>query len=42
MAIAKNDTHKDYTRYAAHCLNMIPATKDQTPAPSTARWQPNG
>jgi hypothetical protein len=29
MAISKNDTHKDYTRYAAHCLNMIPATKDQ-------------
>jgi hypothetical protein len=29
MAIPKNDTHKDYVRYAAHCLEMVPATKDQ-------------
>jgi hypothetical protein len=28
MAIPKNDTHKDYVRYAAHCLEMVPATKD--------------
>jgi hypothetical protein len=29
MAISKSDTHKDYVRYAAHCLAMVPATKDQ-------------
>jgi hypothetical protein len=29
MAIPKSDKHKDYARYAAHCLNMVPTTKDQ-------------
>jgi len=29
MAVSKNDKHKDYVRYAAHCLDMVPATKDQ-------------
>jgi hypothetical protein len=29
MAAPKNDKHKDYARYAAHCLNMVPATRDQ-------------
>jgi hypothetical protein len=29
MAIPKNDKHKEYVRYAAHCLDMVPATKDQ-------------
>ena len=29
MAKPKNDTHKDYVRYAAHCLEMTGATKDQ-------------
>jgi hypothetical protein len=29
MAIPKNDRHKDYARYAAHCLGMvIPATDE--------------
>jgi hypothetical protein len=29
MAVSKNDKHKDYVRYAAHCLNVVPAIKDQ-------------
>ena len=29
MAIPKNTKHKDYSRYAAHCLEMVPGTKDQ-------------
>jgi hypothetical protein len=29
MAIPKNDQHKEYTRYAEHCLNMVTATTDQ-------------
>ncbi len=29
MAIPKNDKHKEYTRYAAHCLNMVAAAKEQ-------------
>jgi hypothetical protein len=29
MAIPKNDTHKDYVRYAEHCLKMLPAVTDQ-------------
>jgi hypothetical protein len=27
--VPKNDTHKDYMRYAEHCLNMVAATTDQ-------------
>jgi hypothetical protein len=29
MAISKNDKHKEYSRYAAHCLKMVPAAGDQ-------------
>jgi hypothetical protein len=29
MATSKGDKHKEYVRYAAHCLNLVPATKDQ-------------
>jgi hypothetical protein len=29
MAIPKHDKHKDYVRYATHCLDMMPATTDQ-------------
>ena len=29
MAVPRNNKHKDYTRYAAHCLEIVPATKDQ-------------
>jgi hypothetical protein len=29
MAVPKIDKHKEYARYAAHCLNLVPATKDQ-------------
>ena len=29
MADAKSSKHKDYARYAAHCLNLVPALKDQ-------------
>ena len=25
----KNDSYKDYVRYAVHCLNMTAATSDQ-------------
>jgi hypothetical protein len=25
----KSDKHKEYARYAAHCLNMVASTKDQ-------------
>jgi hypothetical protein len=29
MAISKNDKHKEYARYAEHCLTMVTSTKDQ-------------
>ena len=29
MAIPKTNKHKEYARYAAHCLDMVPTTKDQ-------------
>ncbi len=29
MAILKNDKHKDYSRYAEHCLTTVTTTKDQ-------------
>jgi hypothetical protein len=29
MAILKNDKHKDYSRYAAHCLNAVTTTRNQ-------------
>jgi hypothetical protein len=29
MAISKNDKHKEYAHYAAHCLEMVPAAPDQ-------------
>jgi len=34
MAVAKNNTqknntHKDYVRYAEHCLKMVPLAPDQ-------------
>ena len=29
MTVPKNDAHKDYARYAEHCLNMVAATTDQ-------------
>jgi hypothetical protein len=29
MAVHKNEKHKEYARYAAHCLNMVAGTKDQ-------------
>jgi hypothetical protein len=28
MAIPNNDKHREYARYAAHCLNMVTAAKD--------------
>jgi hypothetical protein len=28
MAIPKNDKHKEYARYAAHCLTMVNAARD--------------
>jgi hypothetical protein len=29
MAILKNDKHKEYARFAAHCLEMVTITRDQ-------------
>ena len=29
MAIPKNDKHREYTRYAEHCLKMVAAAPDQ-------------
>jgi hypothetical protein len=29
MAIPKNEKHKEYARYAVHCLQMVPRTPDQ-------------
>jgi len=29
MAIAKSEKHKEYARYAAHCLNMMTTIKDR-------------
>jgi hypothetical protein len=29
MADANNNEHKDYVRYANHCLNIVPALKGQ-------------
>ena len=29
MAVPKNDTYKDYARYAEHCLNMIAGRTDK-------------
>jgi hypothetical protein len=29
MAIPKNDQHKEYARYAEHCLKLVPAIPDQ-------------
>jgi hypothetical protein len=29
MAILNNDKHKEYARFAAHCLEMVTSTRDQ-------------
>ena len=29
MAITKTDKHRQYARYAAHCLETVPGTPDQ-------------
>ena len=29
MAHAKISKHREYARYAAHCLNIVPTTKNQ-------------
>jgi len=29
MAIPKGEKHKEYARYAAHCLNTVTITKDR-------------
>jgi hypothetical protein len=29
MANPKNDKHKEYTRFAAHCLEMVTVARDQ-------------
>ena len=43
MAILKNEKHKEYTRFAAHCLEMVTVTRDQESlGPFNAKWLPNG
>ena len=37
MAIPKREKHKEYARYAAHCLNMLTITKDQELAHHSTR-----
>jgi len=29
MTVPQNDKHKDYMRYAEHCLDIVPAVTDQ-------------
>jgi hypothetical protein len=29
MTVSKNDRHKEYAHYAAHCLEMVPSVLDQ-------------
>jgi hypothetical protein len=29
MPVLQSNKHKEYARYAEHCLNMVAATKDQ-------------
>ena len=29
MAVPKSNTHRDYVRYAEHCLKMVPLAPDQ-------------
>ena len=29
MAIPKNDKHKEYARYAEHCLHLVTVAQDQ-------------
>jgi hypothetical protein len=29
MAVRQNNKHKEYSRYAAHCLDMLASLKDQ-------------
>ncbi|MGA2895816.1 MAG: hypothetical protein ABSE22_23385 [Xanthobacteraceae bacterium] len=29
MAVAKNEKHREYVRYAQHCLAIVPEAKDQ-------------
>ena len=42
MAVPKNDTHKDYVRYAEHCLKMVLMHQIRNIAMFNARWRPNG
>ena len=42
MADANNSKHKDYARYAAHCLNLVPRSKISKIVPLTAKWRLNG
>ena len=41
MAVPKNNTHKDYVRYAEHCLKIL-WHQIRNIAMSNARWRPNG
>ena len=29
MAVPKNDKHKEYVRYASHCLDILPTISDR-------------
>jgi hypothetical protein len=45
MTVPKNDTYKDYVRYAEHCLNMMAGTTDteshRIQREMTAEWRAN-
>jgi hypothetical protein len=42
MAISKNDKHKEYAHYAAHCLEMAPLAPNQKFWTFNAKWRQNG
>jgi hypothetical protein len=53
MPVPKNDTYKDYARYAEHCLNIAAAATDQESrsiqremaalaGPSKCKWDYSG
>ena len=42
MAVPKNDTYKDYARYAEHRLTMMVGTTDKESRRIQREWRPNG
>jgi hypothetical protein len=42
MAKPKDDKHKEYSRYAAHCLAMVASSKTRKLVFYNATWRPSG